>query len=646
MSGPYEDEIMRLRLLSAAHPNVRILTHLAEAYRKAGDLERAREAAERGIARHAEYPGAYVVLGRVLWEMGERADAEQAFRRVLELDPENRVAREWLSHVETRGAPKPGAAATMPPLSTPAGDNGNGRYDRPAGPATGSARRSVVAGYQEAATSAPPAPPPPEARRPVRAYLSELLAYRPTHTPTAAASRPAEGDTNIVALTDLLIGLLEYRDPLHRGGSSLTRLIAVAIGRELGMDARQLDDLALAALLRDLGRLALGWRLVEEAQAEPDEEARRRIEGHVELALKLLEGIALPPGVRAAIRHHHERWDGAGYPDRLSGEAIPLAARVLAVADSLSAMISPRPYRPPRRLAAAIAEIQAQAGTNYDPDVVGALIRTLPYGLRRRALEFGLRHHVIVVDADRSRALAIAARLGSHGFLAQAAANPDDARERMRRFPADAVLLAADLPGDATVTFLDALRAEPGGADVAVVAIHADTVARRIELLERGADVCFASTVAFEELRAGLAALLKRHAPAIERGGREPGPGRRSGAAPWHALRGELNDFPLTWLLQVLQYDARTAAIVVRGGEQQGTVYVEDGNPVHAHTVEAVGDEALKSMLQWKKGSFDVLPEARAPARSIQRSIMHLLLESAVERDHSGVIFGAIRSDD
>src|SRR5690606_14434938 len=97
MSGPYEDEIMRLRLLSAAHPNVRILTHLAEAYRQAGDLERAREAAERGIARHAEYPGAYVVLGRVLWEMGERADAEQAFRRVLELDPENRVAREWLS---------------------------------------------------------------------------------------------------------------------------------------------------------------------------------------------------------------------------------------------------------------------------------------------------------------------------------------------------------------------------------------------------------------------------------------------------------------------------------------------------------------------------------------------------------------------
>lgn len=92
MAEPHRDEIAKLEALFAANPDGRIFTHLAEAYRKAGDLARARETVESGLARHAEYPSAHVVLGRVLWDLGEVEGAEGAFRRVLELDPENRVA--------------------------------------------------------------------------------------------------------------------------------------------------------------------------------------------------------------------------------------------------------------------------------------------------------------------------------------------------------------------------------------------------------------------------------------------------------------------------------------------------------------------------------------------------------------------------
>ncbi|HEX7119896.1 MAG TPA: HD domain-containing phosphohydrolase [Longimicrobiales bacterium] len=695
MSRSYEDEILRLRLLSAAHPNARILTHLAEAYRKSGDLQRARETVERGLERHAEYPSAHVVLGRVLDDLGDAAGAERAFRRVLELDPENAAAREWLSRRRPAGAvngngrsPATSDTAGAVGAAAPAhgGVNGNGAvHGNGAGHGAVSRLRASIAALRAPAAPSASRPggagPPLEptrrqapAARPIRSYLDRLLDFRPGAAPTGAhaadADRVAAGAPDggaaarapddrvasgapddarapdLVELVDLLVGLLEYRDPFYRGGSSLTRLIAVAIGRELGIGGRALDELALAALLRDLGRLALGGRLVDPGRVEPGPEERRRIEAHVDIALRLLEGIALPGAVRAAIRHHHERWDGGGYPDGRAGPAIPLGARILAVADSLAAMISPRPYRPPRRFAAAIAEIRMEAGTRYDPAVVDALIRTLPNRLRRRALDFGLRHHVIVVDADRPRAITVAARLCSHGYLAEAASGPDDACQRMRRFPADAVILAADLPGDGAFALLDALRADEATAGIPVVAVHADAVERRIALLERGADACFAGGVAFHELRATLGALLKRAAPAIERGSAEDDARPGDVVAPWHALRGDLHDFPLAWLLQVLNYDVRTAAIDVRSGDEAGTIYVERGNAVHAHVPGATGEAALRTMLRWTTGSFVVRPNARANQHTVERSVMHLLLEHAVADDHAATILGAIRSDD
>ncbi len=189
------------------------------------------------------------------------------------------------------------------------------------------------------------------------------------------------------------MGLLEYRDPFFRGGSSLTRLLAAAVGRELGLPEGEIQNLGLAAVLRDLGRLALGGKLVSgPGKVGKTPEARRRIERHVDLALHLMEGIDLPASIRYAVRHHHERWDGGGYPDGLAGAEIPLSARILAVVDSFSAMVAARPYRLPRKVPEATAELRAEAGSRYDPDVVDALLAVLS---RRDQPHLGFvqRHH-------------------------------------------------------------------------------------------------------------------------------------------------------------------------------------------------------------------------------------------------------------
>lgn len=109
MADPHRAEIAKLEALYAANPDGRIFTHLAEAYRKAGDLERARQTVEEGLSRHSDYPSAHVVRGRVLWDLGEVEAAEHAFRRVLELDAENRVALRGLGDL-AREAGRPAEA--------------------------------------------------------------------------------------------------------------------------------------------------------------------------------------------------------------------------------------------------------------------------------------------------------------------------------------------------------------------------------------------------------------------------------------------------------------------------------------------------------------------------------------------------------
>ncbi|HUG38831.1 MAG TPA: HD domain-containing phosphohydrolase, partial [Longimicrobiales bacterium] len=456
---------------------------------------------------------------------------------------------------------------------------------------------------------------------------ADPLADAPAHT------------KSLIALTDMLVGLLEYRDPFFRGSSSLTRLLATSVAEEMGLSTEQRVDLALAAVLRDLGRVALGGKLVASSRIPPSGEARRRIERHVDLALHLMEGIDLPKAVRLAVRHHHERWDGAGYPDALSGEKIPMLARILAVVDSFAAMVSPRPYRLPRKVPEAAAELQEEAGTRYDPEVVNALIRVLA---RREQPHLGFvqRHHIVMVNPDQPGALISAAKLCSAGYLAEVAVDASTARERLRRIPVAALIISAACGADATAALIRELRVDPQLAGIPIVVSEAAGVALRVRLLETGADVCFPPGVRHAELQGTIGALVRRTlrpAPTGDGGASSPD-------APWLALQGDIQDFPLTWLLQVMKYDSRTAAIGIRGARGEGAIYLRTGDAVHAQIRGgASGETALRQMLHWKKGRFTVQPDARPKEQTITTSIMHLLLAQAVDEDHAAAgIFGAV----
>jgi HD-GYP domain-containing protein (c-di-GMP phosphodiesterase class II) len=149
------------------------------------------------------------------------------------------------------------------------------------------------------------------------------------------------------------------------------------------------EALRLGAILHDIGKIGIPDRVLLKPAALDDEE-RRIIETHPVIGDKLLEPLDLLAHARPIVRHHHERWDGTGYPDRLRGEQIPQAARIVAVSDSIEVMSSRQLYRNPLTPAQIVDELRRGRGSQWDPQVVDLALGLLDSGELELRLE-GLR---------------------------------------------------------------------------------------------------------------------------------------------------------------------------------------------------------------------------------------------------------------
>ena len=158
-------------------------------------------------------------------------------------------------------------------------------------------------------------------------------------------------------------------DRLFRSHALQVARLSVRIGTAFGLAPRQLETLELAAKLHDVGKLAVPQAILSKP-GPLDAEEWAAVRSHPAEGARLLAPFVPSPDVLAIIRSHHERWDGAGYPDGLYAERIPLGARIVAMVDAFCAMIEPRPYRPTLDEDAARSEILAHAGRQFDPACV------------------------------------------------------------------------------------------------------------------------------------------------------------------------------------------------------------------------------------------------------------------------------------
>ena len=170
-----------------------------------------------------------------------------------------------------------------------------------------------------------------------------------------------------------ITALLDARDGSTSAHSCVVAEWAVKVADQLGLEEGELEAVRVGALLHDVGKIAVPDALLQKAGPLTDEEWLEMRE-HPATAQRLLGRLPLPDGSVRAIRHHHERFDGRGYPDGLSAEQIPLAARIIAVADAYHAMTSDRPYRTSLSPDQARTEIERCAGSHFCPRVVEAFL--------------------------------------------------------------------------------------------------------------------------------------------------------------------------------------------------------------------------------------------------------------------------------
>jgi HD-GYP domain-containing protein (c-di-GMP phosphodiesterase class II) len=182
--------------------------------------------------------------------------------------------------------------------------------------------------------------------------------------------------------------LIESADRRLKGHGIRTAHYAVRLGHAVGFSSVELNDLCLASLLHDIGLLAIPRALLHKEEPLTDEEYAL-FQSHPRAGAELLAPIAVLRRPALWIAHHHERWDGFGYPYGLRGELIPLGARILAVADTFDSLTSAQPYRPCQSVATALQLLELIAGSQLDPDLVKTFVR-LP-GLDRDDAAFGGR---------------------------------------------------------------------------------------------------------------------------------------------------------------------------------------------------------------------------------------------------------------
>ena len=181
---------------------------------------------------------------------------------------------------------------------------------------------------------------------------------------------------------------VEARDPYSRGHAARVMVLAEVVAARLGLDEGEIEIVRMGAALHDIGKIAVSQDVLGKSGPLSADELRK-VRDHPRAGARMVELVGpLRPAVPAVL-HHHERWDGRGYPEGIGGLAIPVEARILAVADTYDAMTSDRAYRRALEQKHAVAELERCAGTQFDPEIVTVFVEAwrdgafeTPSGLR------------------------------------------------------------------------------------------------------------------------------------------------------------------------------------------------------------------------------------------------------------------------
>jgi len=177
----------------------------------------------------------------------------------------------------------------------------------------------------------------------------------------------------------MLAAAIDAKDPYTRGHSERVARYSIGIGKNLGLSEQEMRNLRISALLHDVGKIGIDDRILRKPGALSEDEFEV-MKGHPSKGAAIMSGVAQLIDIIPGMKYHHEKWGGGGYPDSLTGEEIPMQARIVAIADTFDAMTTNRPYQKAMELNYVVEKIKSFAGTRFDPSVVDAFANAVKRG--------------------------------------------------------------------------------------------------------------------------------------------------------------------------------------------------------------------------------------------------------------------------
>jgi response regulator RpfG family c-di-GMP phosphodiesterase len=458
-------------------------------------------------------------------------------------------------------------------------------------------------------------PPPPESEEPPPQTQSRVTAGQ---TLIEQLSAPEEGDNLTVdpevylETLGVLVTLIEQLNQNRGGHSTRVARICQQVGERIRLTNAQVQGILIAAYLHDVG-------VSSDSHVTPFDvaldEAKREVARRVYSApTRLLESVSLPKTAVDALRHRYERFDGGGFPERLSGKDIPLGARVLAVVESYVDLIQSKANALGRRVPAeeACNALDPHKGTMFDPAVVDWLRHiVLDDGMKSQILS--ARNRVLIVDPDPEETAVLEVQFAGQGYEVTIERSVERALQCLDAEKYDLVVSEVHLSDGQGFDLLRRMR-ESSHAQVPLMFVTSE---RAQSSVNRGLELGAADYV----VKPASAAVVVAKASRVIADSRTTKPGGRG-------VSGSLQEMSLPDVIQILGNGRKSGLLKVRSGMLQGELMFQDGSIHDARFGDLGGAEAVYGILRLMEGDFALEPDTTPVEDVIGIPTHHLLLEA------------------
>lgn len=414
---------------------------------------------------------------------------------------------------------------------------------------------------------------------------------------------------------NVLVALLENARAELRGHSSQVARLMRRVCERIGLPEREVTGILGAAYLHDVGK-ASSYHLTAMNVAEYE---GHRIQAQKMYAapLRLFESVRLPESCTRTLNHLYERFDGTGFPDRLSGKDIPIGARLLAIVETYADLVqnARNPFRKTLSAKEACDGIATKKGTVFDPDLVDLFTGVMLGDDLRRRLEG--RARALIIDADPEDTTVLELRLIEHGYDTIVARNAADARKSLDSQDVDIIFSEVDLTPHDGFTLLEQLRSLQKTASIPFVFL---TRRSDRESIQRG----FGLGAADYLVKPTSADVIVAKARQIIEGAAARGAPTPSTS---RGVSGSLSEMALPDVVQILAHGRKSGGLRITSKGQSGEVLFLEGQIHHAAFGPAQGDDAFYKMIGLVAGEFALDPDVRPTTRTINASVETLLLE-------------------